>query len=68
MVSSVVERYISRGRRFKSCTYLFFLFIFFRKEFIDMTSLTRTIKRGMIFSTMNKQQKKAYKADKKQDK
>lgn len=68
MVSSVVERYISRGRRFKSCTYLFFLFIFFRKEFIDMASLTRTIKRGMIFGKMNKQQKKAYKAEKKQDK
>lgn len=33
-----------------------------------MASLTRTIKRGMIFSTMNKQQKKAYKAEKNQDK
>lgn len=34
-----------------------------------MASLQRTIKRGMIFGKMNKQQKKAYKAEKKnQDK
>ena len=33
-----------------------------------MASMVRTIKRGMVFAGMNKQQKKAYKAEKKQDK